>query len=170
MITQKRLKEVIHYNPGTGVFTWRIQANSTTVAGKRAGTIWRSKGRKKQQQYRQISVDGKIYREHQLAFLYMKGSFPGKHVDHKNLDSLDNRWLNLRAATNGQNLANTEVWASNTSGAKGVSWVKAKRKWRASINWEKRYLFLGYFDNLEEAARAYRDKADELHGDFARTG
>lgn len=89
-------------------------------------------------------------------------------ADHRNMDTLDNRRCNLRPATNAQNQANQPADKRNTSGYKGVSWITAKKKWRAHITVNGKYLFLGYFDNAEEAGRAYADAAKQHWGEFAR--
>ena len=71
------------------------------------------------------------------------------------------RWDHLRVATtkqNGENLGNER--ANNTSGVRGVYWVKSRRKWRAGIQMS---IFVGEFDSLEEAAEAVRAKRNELH-------
>jgi len=93
--------------------------------------------------------------------------FQYKLIDHINRDGLDNRRCNLRKCNHSQNKINTLMWKHNTSGVKGVSWDKKKKKWGAHIQKNSRHFFLGYFDNKEEAGRAYKIKAKELFGEFA---
>lgn len=88
-------------------------------------------------------------------------------VDHINQNGWDNRRSNLRIATKSQNMANKPKIRSNTSGYKGVSMVKKTGKWRARTNCNGREYTIGYFDNPEDAARAYDRKVIELFGDFA---
>jgi hypothetical protein len=90
-------------------------------------------------------------------------------VDHRDGDKMNCRRDNLRAATRAQNGFNRGADAKNTSGAKGVSWVKAKGKWRAEICANGKRQHLGYFAAKEDASEAYRIAANELHGEFART-
>lgn len=87
----------------------------------------------------------------------------GEYVDHKNRNGLDNRECNLRLCTQSQNNANTKINKRNKSGCRGVSFNKEKQKWRVQIQREH----LGYFSNLEEAAKTYDEKAIELFGEFA---
>jgi hypothetical protein len=92
---------------------------------------------------------------------------PGFMADHINHDELDNRRGNLRAATIRQNNCNQRVRADNNSGRKGVTWHKAANKWAAQISIEGKRRHLGVFDNLEDAAEAYKVAALAEYGEFA---
>jgi len=95
---------------------------------------------------------------------------PGLLIDHINTDSLDNRKANLRLATPSQNSCNTRRDKSNTySRYRGVSFSKRKQKWFAAIRTDGKKLWLGYFDNEIDAAKAYDNAARIYHKDFART-
>jgi hypothetical protein len=90
-------------------------------------------------------------------------------VDHKDrVNTLDNRKSNLRV-TLGQNSQNRGLHRNNTSKFKGVSWLKAKEKWRAQIRVENNDIWLGLFSSPELAARAYDAAALKYHGSFACT-
>ena len=97
MLSHERLKEVLEYDPGTGISTWLVDRTGTARAGARAGCIHKSSG------YRVIRIDGKLYREHRVIFFWMTGKWPDKEVDHRDLDKSNNRWHNLREATRSQN-------------------------------------------------------------------
>lgn len=88
-------------------------------------------------------------------------------VDHKNRDKLDNTRLNLREANRSQNAANSPPRAG-TSAYKGVSWVKSRSVWKASIGVNGHYSTLGQFDNEIDAALAYDQAALRVWGEFAR--
>ncbi len=90
----------------------------------------------------------------------------GKQVDHINHNGLDNRKENLRLATPAQNQANQKLSKANTSGFKGVSFDKKKKKWAAYIGKQSRNL--GRFLDIRDAARAYNDAAKLAYGEFAK--
>lgn len=88
-------------------------------------------------------------------------------IDHINGDTLDNRRINLRLASQAQQTRNCRRNKRNTSGYKGVSWNAEKGKWSARAGGKPR-LFLGYFDTAEQAAIAYNKAARQLFGEFCR--
>jgi hypothetical protein len=160
-LTIDRLKSVLDYNPETGDFTWRISSSNRTPVGTKAGA-------KGTIGYIHISVDMKKYLAHRLAYFYMTGEWPKSVIDHINGDKADNRWANLRPATISQNTWNSNKSSKNSSGYKGVSFSKSKKKWTARISKNYHLHILGYFDTKEEAIEAHKKAAIELHGDFAR--
>ena len=159
-LTQARLKELLHYDPETGHFTWLVSRGGTAHAGSRAGSP-NSKG------YTLIKLDGVTHRAQRLAFLYMTGGFPTEFVDHINRVKDDNRWINLRPATGRENEGNKGLRHDNTSGRRGVSWCKRARKWRAYGMRDGRQVYLGLFDTLEEAAAVTKAWREESFGIFA---
>jgi hypothetical protein len=90
-----------------------------------------------------------------------------EEVDHKDLDSLNNRRENLRLATHTQNQWNKRKNKNNTSGYKGVTFDKQTGKWRAKIQIGKVIEHLGRFSSIEEANSTYIEAAKRLHGEFA---
>lgn len=93
---------------------------------------------------------------------------PGFVNDHINGDTLDNRKSNLRCATNSENLCNRRLQSNNTSGFRGVGWVKKDKRWRARLKVDGQEIVLGYFKTAEEAAKAYDEGARKVYGEFAR--
>ncbi len=169
MLTQARLKEVLYYDPETGVFTWlKPTSNKSRVKiGRRAGSPQYS-GRVGTL-YWKIYIDHRTYKASRLAWLYVKGNFPGpdKQIDHHNRDSLDDRWANLRLATHSQNQANRSIRRDNRSGSPGVFQVGSR--WRALISINSHNQHIGYFDSRAKAYAAYLAAASEAYGEFART-
>lgn len=91
-------------------------------------------------------------------------------IDHINRNGLDNQKENIRIATKQQNAINSNISVANTSGYKGVSFMKGegrRKKWRAVIKFNQKYIHIGYFMHIIEAAKAYDKKAKELFGKFA---
>lgn len=89
-------------------------------------------------------------------------------VDHINGDTLDNRRCNLRIVTVQQNSMNRKVAKTNKSGVSGVTWYGRDNKWVSHLSINKKKLFLGYFNNLEDAIKARKDAEEEYFGEFAR--
>ena len=147
MIAQSRLKELLHYDPDTGDFTWLVQAGRIRI-GDIAGSQ-HSRG------YRDIRVDGKSYYAHRLAWLWMTGAWPVAGMDHRNGVRDDNRWGNLREATSAENQQNRATNNNNKCGFTGVCWCRQRRKWRAYINISGRNKYLGLFTTPEAAHEAY---------------
>ena len=160
MLTQEQLKELLSYDPETGIFTWLKAVSKSVRVGSIAGSFDK-KG------YIRIGLLRRRYSAHRLAFLYMTGSFPPNDTDHINGVRNDNRWINLRQATNSENQRNQGKPITNTSGYKGVSWNKRAKKWLAKIKHMNHDIHLGYFDSPEAAHQAYIEAAEKLHGDFA---
>ncbi|WP_054442372.1 HNH endonuclease signature motif containing protein, partial [Enterobacter cloacae] len=111
-INQSTLKELLSYDEKTGVFTW-IKKRQNVVVGRVAGHIDRLG-------YERITISGKIYLSHRLAWLYVHGYLPEKEIDHINRIRNDNRIANLREATSQLNSLNTGMYKNNTSGSKGI--------------------------------------------------
>jgi hypothetical protein len=158
MITFERLREVLVYSAETGIFTWRIRVANCVQIGQFAG--FNSGG------YLRIRVDGKYYFAHRLAWLYFYGRFPDHEIDHINRIKTDNRIANLREATVTENGYNKAFLSSNTSGYKGVTFHKRDNKWQAAARHKGKVIWLGYYDDPKDAAKAYSDYAKKIHGEF----
>ena len=161
MLTAERLRELLHYDSDTGVFTWRVDRRG----GRKAGDVT---GARHGRGYVVIGIDNKLYLAHRLAWLWMTGAWPEDKIDHMDLDRANNRFANLRPATESQNKANAPLRRDNTSGFKGVSWHSAVNRWAAQIHHNKRHYHLGLFDRPEEAHDAYVAAAERLFGEYAR--
>ena len=90
-----------------------------------------------------------IHRLVSFCFLELDIENPVQVIDHKDRDKSNNVVSNLRIVTNQQNLFNTN--------AKGYSWHKHSKKWRAYITVDGKTIHLGYFDNEEDAKKSYQD-------------
>jgi hypothetical protein len=97
------------------------------------------------------------------------GRVAGSVIDHRDGDGLNNQKGNIRRCTQGENTRNARLRSDSTSRVKGVTWFAKDRKWRARIQANKKAVFLGYFDTIEEARSAYEAASKRLHGEFGRT-
>lgn len=160
-LTQKYLKNILKYDPDTGVWVWIINGNNQFVKVDRvAGCYQKTAGWV-------IKINTRLYKSHRLAWLYMTGEDPDtKDIDHIDGDRWNNKWNNLRLADDSENQGNQKLAKNNTSGYKGVS--KANKKWYARVYRHGVQYFLGFFNTPEDAALAYNKKALELFGEFAR--
>lgn len=161
MLTLHRLKELLSYDVETGIFQWRQVTSNRISVGSAAGTV-NSKG------YLIISIDGQRYRAHRLAYLYMTGDMPEDQIDHMNNVKTDNRWCNLREASNSQNHMNRWLQVNNTSGEKGVVFHKPSGRWTARVKVNGKLHSLGYYDDKDDAIQIVRQERKRLHGDFNR--
>lgn len=154
MITQERLKQLVHYDPDTGKFT-RLKV--TRGAHIQAGN-------KRLDGYISLFIDGKAMSAHRMAWLYVHGTFPELYIDHINGDRSDNRIANLRQATRSENAQNIgSAYRNNkSSGILGV-YPHACGKWQAKIQLNKKSRSLGLYHTKEEAAKAYQLAKAELH-------
>lgn len=156
MITQDRLKELLYYEPETGIFT-RIVTQGHFVKGTIAGSA-------DADGYIQITIDYVPYRSHRLAFLYMDGKLPSSkyQVDHRNGVRNDNRWENLRlvnAAMNSQNVRNGS--RINANGFIGV--LKKRGKFQARIWANGVFHHIGMFLTAQDAHAAYVLAKRKMH-------
>ena len=155
-MTQKELKEILSYSRKSGVFIWKVPKAKRIKINDVAGC-------KNKKGYITIRIDRKIYFAHRLAWLYVYGEMPTEHIDHINHIKDDNRILNLRAVTCGENNKNVPMQKNNTSGAMGVNWHKMTKRWQAFIAIDGKQKHLGLFANFSDAVDA-RKNAEVLYG------
>jgi hypothetical protein len=148
ILTQERLKELLSYDPETGVFVWVARPSTRIKIGDPAG-YFRPDG------YHQIKINGAMFISHRLAWLYMTGAFPPDQIDHIDRNPANNRFANLRAVTNSENMHNLGKYKNNKSGFKGVCYHKQQKKWVAQIQLNSVNKYLGRFSTPEEASAAY---------------
>lgn len=157
-ISTDRLRELLSYDPETGIFRWLRKRRGLVCEGDIAGGFVRGG-------YLRIQVDGHGYSAHRLAWFYMTGEWPKGDIDHRNGGRADNRWGNLRdlpARLNRQNLR-AATSRNKSCGLLGVSWHPRPRPWRASIRVDGKKLHLGYFHTKEEAYATYLSAKRVLH-------
>lgn len=151
VLSSERLRELLTYDAASGKFWWRESGSGRNA--KEAGFIGPNG-------YRRIFIEGREYKAHRLAWLYVHEKWPLGVIDHCNGIRYDNRLCNLRdvgCAENAQNSALTK----GQSGARGV--YQSGKRWRAEIKFYGRRKHLGYFNTVEAAEAAYLRARREFH-------
>ena len=156
MLSQEQLKEVIDYDPETGLFLWTARKSGRVIGGI-AGCRFKISGK----EYLTVSINGKRLLLHRLVFLYMTGSFPKNDVDHIDGNGTNNRWANLRDVTRLENSRNRRLSSDNKSGISGV--MIFQNKWYVRIGLKGGKVELGYFHDFFEACCA-RKSAEIKYG------
>lgn len=146
MLTQEQLLDVLHCDPVEGKFYWKIPARRRKV-GEVAGAM-RPDG------YVQIQINYELHLVHRLMFLATTGVYPMFEVDHVNRLRSDNRISNLRITTRKENGENLSISKNNTSGYRGVGWDSSRSKWRVQVKHNQKNIFIGRYDNIEDAVIA----------------
>jgi hypothetical protein len=149
MINQIELKKILKYEPGTGMFTWLNSKSKKIKTGDAAGAV-------KYGGYLGIKIAGLLYRSDNLAVLYMTGALPGKSVEHKNQNLLDNAWDNLTVPGQAPTELLSEPWASFKKGLRTTEFKdvhKVGNKFRAEAIVNGKIYWLALF-NTPELAKA----------------
>lgn len=148
-ITQSELKELITYDPNTGIMKWR-KKNRHSKPENVCDGYYNNKG------YLLLCINYRQYVQHQLAWLYITGSWPKEQLDHIDGKRDNNIFSNLREATNRQNCYNKF--------AKGFYLNKERGKYMSRIRVDGKDIFLGWFNNKIDARKSYIE-ACEIYQD-----
>lgn len=150
-LTQALLKELVSYDPDTGLFTRLTGQNK----GKEAGYLT-------EDGYINVEILGVTYPAHRLAWFYMHGKWPKADIDHKDRQRTNNIFDNLRDVSRSDNLFNRGMMKNNTSGVRNVYWSKKRKKWVVNRNENNKRIYVAAFDSLEEAA----EEAKKYYGEI----
>ena len=154
-LTAEKLRSILHYDPATGIFTWKVSTSSSVKIGDITGCP-NGGG------YLRLWLQSRLYLAHRLAWLHTYGVWPKDQIDHINRNRLDNRIANLREVSHKQNQQNRSKPSNNTSGHPGVCWHKRDFKWQAQIKHNRKQIHLGFFATIEEAVAA-RKAGEKLY-------
>lgn len=154
-LTAERLRELLHYDPKTGVFTWRVDKGQRARAGN-AVTCTRTDG------YMSVHFDGRHHKLHRLAWLHHYGVWPSGETDHKNGNHANNRIDNLRDIPHAMNMQNRrKARAGSAIGLLGVS--RKNGRFVAQLMIAGKQQHLGMFDTPELAHAAYLEMKRKVH-------
>jgi hypothetical protein len=152
VLTQERLKELLHYDAGTGAFSWRKSRKGQNP----------TPGNVNVRGYLVITIDYKHYLAQRLAFLYTTGNWPTYGADHEDGNPANNRWLNLRDVPQRTNRENQRrPRRDNTTGLLGVE--RSGGRFAARIVARGQRHYLGTFDTAEAAHNVYVAAKRLLH-------
>lgn len=161
-VTADKLREILSYDPETGLFRWRISPSANVVVGANAGTLNRASNR------HYITINNVMHRRSRLAWLYVHGEWPRFVIDHINSNPQDDRIANLRDVTSTLNAQNTQRPKKNNKyGFRGVERRRTGR-YSAYIRIDGKKKYLGMFDTPSEAEQAYVSAKRSLHHGFVR--
>lgn len=138
------------YDRLMGIGKWRVDAYGYAVKTKR---------------YRK--ENGKWSNTNIIMHRLIANAKSGQFVDHINLNKLDNRKSNLRLCSRTENNRNIGLPKNNTSGYKGVTFFRLRGKFMAQITVNRKNIYLGYFEDPKDAAKAYNEAALKYYGEFA---
>ena len=145
-ITHSKLKEVVEYDPVSGLFARLTRFSSNALIGP-ISIKPDSNG------YIRVMLYGVRYKAHRLAWFYMTGEWP-KNIDHKDGIRNNNKFSNLRSVTHKINCQNQrKPRTNNSAGALGVHYRRGK--FVADIGVDGRTVHLGAFSNVEDASLSY---------------
>lgn len=157
-LTAARLREVLKYDPVTGLFVNLVTRSNSSKAGQVIGALDNSTG------YLKLGLDGKTYNLHRLAWLHVHGEWPEGQIDHINGIRSDNRFCNLRDVSQRVNLHNRRTpKPGSRSGLLGVYFHSHSGLWHATIVSIGKKHSLGYFKDKHEAHAAYLVAKRRLH-------
>ena len=163
-LTVSQIASLLSYEPETG----RVYRTAHTPRPKRGhspqSVLGEIRRKPNARGYVAISVIGKSFYAHRIAWLLHYGRWPNAHLDHINGDKADNRICNLRvcdASTNQQNIRAAK--AGNTTGLLGVTVDRESGKFVAQISYNHRHIHLGRFDSADLAHAAYRGAKRAIH-------
>jgi hypothetical protein len=157
-LTADAARQVLNYERDTGVFRW-LSGGPGRSAGSIAGYL-------SADGYWRVKINYRKYSAGRVAWLMVTGEWPTHQIDHINGNRSDNRWINLREATQSQNGANRSVTGSKSTPIKGV--YRKGRGWESSIQKDGQYKYLGRFRTIEDARAAYERASRAMFGEFAR--
>lgn len=148
MPSQALLQELFFYDPVTGHLINKKPRAGVTRNSRAGSTDTHG--------YRQVKINGVLYLEHRLIWVMQYGKEPSCQLDHINRVRDDNRLENLRLAPNNEvdNAQNMGLRVNNTSGVRGVSWIRRLNKWQVQIQTGRKKQHVGMYECLLDAIAA----------------
>lgn len=169
------LRKLLRYDPEAGEMFW-LERGQDVMPSERDRNAWNSRyagtrafNNPSSDGYLRGKIFGKLYFAHRVAWTLFYGKEPEKQIDHIDGNKKNNKIANLRDVSSSYNNRNSRKRSNNTSGAAGVLWDEARRKWIARISVNGKHFFLGRFLKYEDALLV-RKEAEKFYGFSCRHG
>lgn len=167
-LTAEYVRARLTYDPETGIATWLpVPENGHPARRWNAKLSGKQVGSPDADGYRRIKLLGSSFLLHRVIWLHVTGDWPEHEIDHRDLNKANNRWDNLRVATQSQNRSNRPAQRNNRLGVKGITQTR-NGKYAALIKDGPGMRHLGTFKTVGDASAAYQVAALKIHGEFAR--
>lgn len=153
-LTQERLKQLLHYEPESGVFTWRVK-KCRAEAGSVAGTPHNAG-------YTTLKIDGVKYLRHRCVWLYEYGRWPVEEIDHMDGNRGNDRLSNLRECTSSENKQNLAERTRRKAGTL-LGAILTRGRWKAQIRSQGVVHCIGHYDTEDQAHHAYLLAKRQIH-------
>lgn len=154
-MTYDECADLLEYNRKTGELLWK-----KSLGRAKPGSV---AGYTDTNGYVRLCIKGRMYLAHRIAWLMTHGEWPKNSIDHVNGIKHDNRIENIRSASQLENCQNRQVNRNNKTGFPGVDFHKRSGKFRAKIGYQFKAIHLGYFDNPQDAHKAYLAAKKTIH-------
>lgn len=151
MLIHEFLLSILHYDPDTGIFTWKEKMSSRAMPGDPAGSPHPKLG------HISIQIHRRRYLAHRLAWFYVYKEWPKGIIDHIDRNPQNNAISNLRDVNQSINMRNVNPRRDNVSGTPGVGFVPSRSKWRVRIVVKGQEHHIGMFNTYETAVRARKE-------------
>lgn len=159
------LRQLLDYNPETGKLFWRDRppemfAYTGRQSQVQSSKAWNARFSGKEafannhEGYLQGKIFSKIFLAHRVIFAVVHDRWPNNEIDHINGVGTDNRISNIREVDHNINCQNRPMTCLNTSGIVGVTWAETNQKWTAQIKINRKNIYLGQFNKIEDAITA----------------
>ena len=160
-LEHEKLLDLLNYNADTGRFNLKRQ-----MCRWPKGMVV---GFNRKDGYRDVSVCGRRYLEHRLAWFYVHGTWPSEQIDHINGSRSDNRICNLREATKSENMSNNPGHYTRRSSHRGVACRcdGGEEKWYAQIRKGGKTVKVSGLRSEADAIKVRLELEAEYHGEFA---
>jgi hypothetical protein len=156
-VSVARLRDMLKYDPNTGLVVWILPQSNRVRPGEQAGGITRLG-------YLRVGISGRDYMVHRVAWALHYGGWPAGVIDHMDGNKVNNRIANLRDVPASVNMQNRRsATGGSSSGLLGASWHAASGRWHARIKIGGRTTSLGYHATPEDAHAAYVQAKRRLH-------